>query len=232
MSKREKRLEKEVVDCLQEIANLPDEWMAQQHTAGQMFGGLVTVCFDHVRSPWDETMRRVSPLQAADEDVSCWRESKKAYKKFTVYKIGERLFRVHSDTGYHPQSRWHVERLSKGNWCYCDTYQDDYWREAEKSLAKAWNKRRREALRAIKGQTKADSQKEKKADKVAQITNQKMATALKATELRDELNEFLKALEDGTVTQAQCAALYSECQKMGQAQKELRRVMGTRMPKE
>lgn len=221
MSRRDKSREREVIDVLEEIKNLPDEFMSQQETAGRRFGGYFSLV-DGTKSPspYQIQMRRISPMHAFDNDAAYLGPK----PKYLVYKIGKRLFRA---------SSWHgVERLSQGEWTGCCTYRDKYWAEAEKALSRAWNKRRREAKRSLKGQTKKEAVNDKKAKKLMAQTEAKMDAAMKATELRDELNEFLAALEGGTLTHAQCSNLYDFCTNMSRSQKELRRVMGVVMPKE
>lgn len=218
MSKRDKSQEREVIDCLEAIKALPAAHMDMQSTASYRFGGYLSVKEGLPTSAWEEALRRISPFHAYEEDIVGRADG------YPVYKIGKRLFRV---SGYHD-----IERLSGGEWTFCDTYRDKYWAAAEKALSRAWNKRRREAKRSLKGQTKKEAVNDKKAKKLMAQTEAKMDAAMKATELRDELNEFLAALEGGTLTHAQCSNLYDFCTNMSRSQKELRRVMGVVMPKE
>lgn len=207
-----------MIDCLEAIKNLPPKRMAMTSTAGCSFGGFVSVREGKPSTKWEEELRQVAPFFAWEEDIA----GEKGL--YPVYKIGKRLFRV---------SGWHsIERLSGGEWTACDTYRGKYWTEAEKALSRAWNKRRLEAKRSLKGQTKKEAIDDKKAKKLMAQTTAKMDAAMKAKALREQLDEFIAALEEDTVTHSQCSDLYDGCMTVSRAQKELRRIMGVVMPKE
>ena len=110
------------------------------------------------------------------------------------------------------------------------------WRLYEKitkEFGDAWRIARDKYKKELKKSGTLEKRNQHEADKkYAERTNIRMKVATQTAKLRDELEIYLKCLNDESMTVAQVGDIYSELITLAELNKKMKSVYGTKMPKE